>query len=60
MAHTNVIDSTWRHLTAFLNPYNPIGDYNYQLAHYVLARGCRSDNVDQFTKFIGISATTAM
>jgi hypothetical protein len=28
------------------------------MAHYKFAAGCPSDNVDQFTKFIGIVATT--
>jgi hypothetical protein len=31
-------------------------DYIYHLANYIFAAGCRSQNVDQFTKFIGIVA----
>lgn len=42
------------HVAAFLNPYNRIGDYIHHLVHYMFAVGYRSDNVDQFTKFIGI------
>jgi hypothetical protein len=56
-AHTNTIESTWRHVMAFLNPYNRVEDYIYHLAHYMFAAGCRSQNVDQFTKFIGIVAS---
>ena len=32
------------------------GDYIYYLVHYMFAAGGRSENVDQFTKFIGIVA----
>ena len=56
-AHTNTIENTWRRVKAFLNPYNRVGDYVYHLAHYMLVAGFRSDNVDQFFKFIGIVAT---
>jgi hypothetical protein len=42
---------------AFLNLYNRMGDYIYLLAYYMLVAGFRSDNVDQFIKFIGIVAT---
>jgi hypothetical protein len=45
-------------MKAFLNPYNRMGDCIYHLAHYMFAVGCRSDHVDQFTKFIGIIAST--
>jgi hypothetical protein len=44
-------------MMAFLNAYNRMGDYIYHLARYMFAAGCRSDNVDHFTKFIGIVAT---
>jgi hypothetical protein len=47
-AHTNTIKSTWWHEKAFLSPYNRMGDYIYQLAHYMFAAGCQSDNVHQF------------
>jgi hypothetical protein len=40
-----------------MDPYNCMGDYNYHLAHYMLAAGCRSDNVGHFTKSTGIVAT---
>jgi hypothetical protein len=43
---------------AFPNPYNRMGNYTHHIAHYTFAAGCRTDNVDQFTKFIGIVATT--
>jgi hypothetical protein len=57
VAHTNTIKNTWRHVKALLNPYKRMGDYIYHLAHYMFAAGCRSENVDQFAKFIGIVAS---
>jgi hypothetical protein len=56
LAHKNTIESTWWHVRAFLNPYNRTGDYNYHPAHCMFAAGCHSENVDQFTKFIGYLA----
>jgi hypothetical protein len=44
-------------MKAFLIPYNRMEDYIYHLARYMFAAGCRSDNVDQFTKFLCIFAT---
>jgi hypothetical protein len=52
-----MIKSTWRQVKEFLNPYNRMGDYNYHLAHYMFAAGCRSDNMDHFTNLIGFVAT---
>ena len=57
-AHTNTIESTWQHVKAFPNPYNPLGDYIYHLPHYMFAAVCRSEDADQITEFIGIVATT--
>jgi transposase-like protein len=34
-AHTNNIESTWRHVKAYLSPYNRQVDYIYHLAHYM-------------------------
>jgi hypothetical protein len=56
-AHTNTTESTWRHVKAFLNPYNRKGDYIYQLAQYMFETKCRAENVDPFTKFLHIVAT---
>jgi hypothetical protein len=53
-----MIESTWRHIKAFLNPHNRMGDYIHHLADRMLAAGYRSDNVDEFTKFVGTVATT--
>jgi len=50
--HTNTIDSTWRHVKAFLGPYNRKGDYIHYLAHYMFATRCRAEKVDHFTKFL--------
>jgi transposase-like protein len=57
-AHTNTIEGTWRHVKAYLNPYNRERDYIYCLAHYMFEAKCRADNVDPFTNFIHIVATT--
>jgi hypothetical protein len=57
-AHTNTIKSTWQHVKAFLNPNNRVDDYICHLPHYMFAAGCRSENVDQCTMFIGIVAST--
>jgi len=56
-AHTNTIESTWRHVKAYLNPYNRKGNYIYHLAHYMFAARCRAEGVDQFTKFLHLVAT---
>ena len=55
-AHINTIQSTWRHVRAFLNPYNRGGDYVYHLAQYMFMVRCKAENVDEFTKFIQIVA----
>ena len=39
-AHTKTIASTWRHVKAFLNPDNRMGDIIH-LANYMFAAGCR-------------------
>jgi hypothetical protein len=52
-AHTKTTEIIWRHIKAFLNPYNQMRDI-YHLAYYMITAGCRSENVDQFTKLIGI------
>jgi len=39
-AHTNTIESTWRLVKAFHNPYNRMGYNIYHMAHYMLAAGC--------------------
>jgi transposase-like protein len=55
-AHINTIQSTWRHVKAFLNPYNRRGDYVYELAQYMFTVRCKAESVDEFTKFIHIIA----
>jgi hypothetical protein len=42
---------------AFLNPYNRMGEYMYHVAHHMFSVRCRYENMDQFTKFLGIVAT---
>ena len=56
-AHMTIIESTWRHVKAFLNPYTLMGDSIYHLAHYMLPAGWRSENAVQFKNFIGIVAS---
>jgi len=56
-AHTNTIESMWRHVKAFLGPYNRNGDYTHHLAHYMFAARCRAEKVDQFMKFLHLVAT---
>jgi hypothetical protein len=53
-AHTNPFESTWQQVRALLNPCNRRGDYVCHLALNIFAAKCRSENVDQFKKFIGI------
>lgn len=53
-AHINTIQSTWRHVKAYLNAYNRKKDYIYDLAQYMFNAMCRAENVDEFTKFIHI------
>jgi transposase-like protein len=57
-ARMNAIQSTCRHVRAVLNPYNRSGEYILHLAQYMFAARCRSENVDQFTKFLHIVANT--
>ena len=57
-AHTNTIESTWRHVKAYLSPYNRQVDYIYHLAHYMFAAKCRAEKVEPFTKFLHLVATT--
>jgi hypothetical protein len=57
-AHTNTIESTWRHVKAFLNPFNRQADYIDSLAHYMFQAKCRELGVGQFTAFIKIAADT--
>jgi len=45
------------HVKAFLNPYNQMEDYIHHMAHYMFVAGCQFENMDQFTKFIGIAAS---
>jgi transposase-like protein len=53
-AHINTIQSTWRHVKAYLNAYNRKKDYIYDLAQYMFTARCKAENVDEFTKFIHI------
>ena len=56
-AHTNTVENTWRHLKAFLSPYNRKGDYVHNLGHCMFAAKCRNEKVDHFTNFLHLVAT---
>jgi len=56
-AHTNTIESTWKHVKVLLSPYNRKADYVYFLAEYMFRQKCEAD-VDPFCKFMDIVATT--
>jgi hypothetical protein len=57
-AHTSTIESTWRHVKAFLNPYNRQTDYMHTLAEYTFHARCREQGVDAFNAFIKSAADT--
>ena len=56
-AHTNTIEGTWRHVKAFLSPYNRKEDYIHHLAHYMFSARCRAEKLDQFIEFLYLVAT---
>jgi len=56
-ANTKIIESTGRHVKAFLGSYNRKRDYIHHLAHYMFAARCRAEKADQFTKFLHLIAT---
>jgi phage host-nuclease inhibitor protein Gam len=39
-AHTSTTESTWRHVKAFLNLFNRLGDNIYHPAHYMFPADC--------------------
>jgi hypothetical protein len=55
---TNRIESCGKHPKVFVKPYNRKKDYIYDMVHYMFAAKCRAENVDQFTKFLHLIATT--
>jgi len=57
-AHTNTIESTWKHVKVLLSPYNRKEDYVFFLAEYMFRQKCKAENVDPFCKFMDIVATT--
>jgi hypothetical protein len=56
--NTNIIESYWRHLKVYVDPYNRKKGYVYDLAQYMFAARCKADNVDPFTMLLHIAATT--
>jgi hypothetical protein len=50
-AHTNTIESYWRHLKVYVDPYNRKKGYELNLAQYMFMARCKADNVDPFTMF---------
>jgi hypothetical protein len=57
-ANTNTIESYWRHLKVYVDPYSRKKGYVYDLAQYMFTARCKADNVDPFTMFLHIAATT--
>ena len=57
-AHTNTIESTWRHVKAYASPYNRKVNDIYHLAHYEFAAKCRAEKVHPFTRFLHLVAST--
>jgi hypothetical protein len=53
--HTNTIESMWRHVKAFLRPYNRQEGYVYHLAHYMSAARCKAQSIPEF---LAIAAST--
>jgi hypothetical protein len=58
-AHTNTIESTWKHVKVLLSPYNRKADYVYILAEYMFRQRCKAEDVEPFCKLIEIVATAA-
>jgi hypothetical protein len=53
--HTNTNESMWRHVKAFLRPYNRQEGYVYHLTHYMFAARCKAQGIPQF---LAIAAST--
>ena len=53
-AHTDTIESTWKHVKAILSLYNRKADYVFFLAEYMFRQKCKAEDVDPFCKFIEI------
>lgn len=52
-AHTNGIESTWRHAKNFLPNYNRRKkNFPGYLSHYMFLKYCKSENVDPFIYFL--------
>jgi transposase-like protein len=51
-AHTNTIESTWKHVKATMNPYNRKVSYEYLVADYVFRRKCKAEDIHTFCKFM--------
>lgn len=55
-ANTNSIESVWKHVKVFLNPYNRKVNYIYILAEYMFRKRCQAEGVAPFCKFMDIVA----
>jgi hypothetical protein len=56
-AHTNTIESTWKHVKVLMNQYNRKPDYTYVLAEYMFRKRCKAESVRPFCNFMDIVAT---
>ena len=45
-AHTNTIESTWRHVKVLMNQYCRKSNYIYALADYMFRKKCTAERVD--------------
>jgi hypothetical protein len=55
-AHTNIIESYWRHLKVYVDSYNRKMGYDLDLAQYMFKARSNSNNVDPFTMFLHVAA----
>ncbi|GFW35100.1 DDE_Tnp_IS1595 domain-containing protein [Trichonephila clavipes] len=53
-AHTNTIESTWRHVKSQFPQYNRQNYASFYLAMYMFEKSCRAKNVDMFNAFVEI------
>ena len=56
-AHTNIIESNWKHVKVLLSPYNRKADYVYFLDEYMFRQKCKAEDIDPFCKFMDTVAT---
>lgn len=53
-AHTNTIESTWRHVKAKIPKYNRQGGFTNYFAMFMFSRACSEKSEHVFNKFVEI------